>query len=142
MDYRRFDDKIIARIDRTEEVQEKLKEIALKENIKLASIYGIGATDDFTIGLYSVSKRDYKEKNFKGEFEILSIIGSISTLNGEYYPHLHISTSNEEGNVFGGHLKSAKISVTCELTINIIDGIVERQKDEYTGLNVYKFNWF
>ncbi|MGF0095154.1 PPC domain-containing DNA-binding protein [Peptoniphilus sp. SGI.035] len=140
MDYRRFDDKIIARIDRTEEVQEKLKEIALKENIKLASIYGIGATDDFTIGLYSVSKRDYKEKNFKGEFEILSIIGSISTLNGEYYPHLHISTSNEEGNVFGGHLKSAKISVTCELTINIIDGIVERQKDEYTGLNVYKFN--
>ena len=119
MDYKRFDDKIIARIDRTEEVHEKLKEIALKENIKLASVYGIGATDNFTIGLFSVSKKDYKEKNFKGEFEILSIIGSISTLNGEYYPHLHISTSDAEGKVFGGHMKSAKISVTCELTISI-----------------------
>ena len=57
MDYRRFGDKIIARIDRTEEVHEKLKEIALKENIKLASVYGLGATDDFTIGIFSVSKK-------------------------------------------------------------------------------------
>lgn len=140
MDYKRFDDKIIARIDRTEEVHEKLKEIALKENIKLASVYGLGATDDFTIGIFSVSKKDYKERNFKGEFEILSIIGSISTLDGEYYPHLHISASNGDGNVFGGHMKSARISVTCELTINIIDGVVERQKYPETGINIYKFD--
>lgn len=140
MDYKRFDDKIIARIDRAEEVHEKLKEIALKENIKLASVYGLGATDDFTIGIFSVSKKDYKERNFKGEFEILSIIGSISTLDGEYYPHLHISASNGDGNVFGGHMKSARISVTCELTINIIDGVVERQKDPETGINIYKFD--
>ncbi|WP_062551724.1 PPC domain-containing DNA-binding protein [Peptoniphilus phoceensis] len=140
MDYKRFDDKIVARIDRTEEVHEKLKEIALKENIKLASVYGLGATDDFTIGIFSVSKKDYKERNFKGEFEILSIIGSISTLDGEYYPHIHISASNGDGNVFGGHMKSAKISVTCELTINIIDGIVDRQKDPKTGINIYKFD--
>lgn len=140
MDYKRFGDKIVARIDRTEEVHEKLKEIALKENIKLASVYGLGATDDFTIGIFSVSKKDYKERNFKGEFEILSIIGSISTLDGEYYPHLHISASNGDGNVFGGHMKSAKISVTCELTINIIDGIVDRQKDPETGINIYKFD--
>ena len=140
MDYKRFDDKIIAKIDRTEEVHEKLKEISLKENIKLASVYGLGATDDFTIGIFSVSKKDYKERNFKGEFEILSIIGSTSTLDGEYYPHLHISASNGDGNVFGGHMKSAKISVTCELTINIIDGVVERQKDPETGINIYKFD--
>lgn len=140
MDYKRFDDKIIARIDRTEEVHEKLREIALKENIKLASIYGIGATDDFTIGLFSLTKRDYKEKNFKGEFEILSLIGSITTLDGEYYPHLHISASDTDGKVYGGHLKSAKISVTCELTINVIEGTVERQKDDYTGINIYKFD--
>lgn len=140
MDYKKFDDKIIARIDRTEEVHEKLKEIALKENIKLASVYGLGATDDFTIGLFSVANKDYKEKTFTGEFEILSIIGSISTLDGEYYPHLHISASDGEGKVFGGHMKSARISVTCELTINIIDGVVERQKDDYTGINIYKFD--
>ena len=62
MDYKRFGDKIIARIDRTEEVHEKLKDLALKENIKLASIYGIGATDDFTIGLFSLAKEITRKK--------------------------------------------------------------------------------
>ncbi|MBU5668437.1 DNA-binding protein [Peptoniphilus sp. MSJ-1] len=139
MDYRRFGNKIVARIDRGEEVQEKLKEIAEKENIKLASISGLGATDDFTIGVYKVNDKSYTEKNFKGIYEILSIIGSISTKDGEYYPHLHISAADDKGNGFGGHLIKSHISVTCELTIDVIDGVVEREINEETGLNVYKF---
>ena len=39
MDYRRFGNKIIARIDRGEEILEKVKEIALKENIKLKQTF-------------------------------------------------------------------------------------------------------
>ena len=38
MECRKFDNTIIARIDKGEEILEKVKEIALKENIKLASI--------------------------------------------------------------------------------------------------------
>lgn len=140
MDYRRFNNTIIARIDRGEEVHEKLKEIATKENIKLASIYGLGATNKFRIGSFKVSNKDYTEYDFEGDYEILSLIGSISTKDGEYYPHLHISCGDDKGKVFGGHLKKARISVTCELTINIIDGIVDRQLDEVTGINIYKFD--
>lgn len=139
MDYRRFNNTIIARIDRGEEVHEKLKEIADKENIKLATIYGLGATNKFRIGSFKVSNKDYTEHDFEGDFEILSLIGSISTKDGEYYPHLHISCGDDKGSVFGGHLKMAYISVTCELTINIVDGIVERKMDEETGINIYNF---
>ena len=49
MDYKKFDNKIIARFERGEEVHTALKEIALKEDIKLASISALGATDDFTM---------------------------------------------------------------------------------------------
>ena len=38
MEYRRFKDKIVARIDRNEEILEQIKNIALKENIILAII--------------------------------------------------------------------------------------------------------
>ena len=38
MDYKRFDNTIIARIDKGEEILEQIKEISLKENIKLASV--------------------------------------------------------------------------------------------------------
>ena len=34
MDYRRFGNKIIARIDKGEEILEKIKEISLKEDIR------------------------------------------------------------------------------------------------------------
>ena len=42
MEYRKFDNIIIARIDKGEEILEQLKAIAITENIKLASINALG----------------------------------------------------------------------------------------------------
>ena len=41
MEYRRFDNTIVARIDKGEEILDQVKEIALKEEIKLASIQAL-----------------------------------------------------------------------------------------------------
>ena len=57
MKYIRIEDTVIARIDRGEEILEKMKEIALAENIKLASVNALGAVDDFTVGVYDVEKK-------------------------------------------------------------------------------------
>ena len=139
MDYKRFKNKIVARFERGEEVHAALKEIALKEDIKLASISALGATDDFTIGVYKVDDKSYTELNFKGIFEILSINGTITTKDGEYYPHLHISVADDKGSGFGGHLIESNISVTCEMVIDIIDGRVDRKMDDEIGINLLDF---
>ena len=47
MDYRRFGDTIIARMDKGEEIVEQVRCIALKENIKLASVEALGALSEF-----------------------------------------------------------------------------------------------
>ena len=57
MEYRRFGNKIIARIDKGEEILTTIKEISLKENIKLASVQALGATDEFTVGVYKVDEK-------------------------------------------------------------------------------------
>lgn len=139
MEYKRIEEKIIARFDRGEEVHEALKKIALAEDIKLASISAIGATDDFTIGVYKVDDKSYSEKNFQGIFEILAINGTITTKDGKYYPLLHISVADDKGNGFGGHLIRANISVTCEMVIDIIDGRVERKMNDEIGINLFDF---
>ena len=56
MDYRRFGNTIVARMDRGEEILGELKEICLKEDVKLASVSALGAVDDFTVGVYKVDE--------------------------------------------------------------------------------------
>lgn len=140
MDYRKFDNKIVARIDRGEEILEKVKEIALKENIKLANINALGATNDITVGVFKTSEKKYYSNKFTGDMEIVSLTGTISTMNGEFYSHLHMSCGDVNGNVFGGHLNRAVVSATCEMVITIIDGKVDRYFDEEIGLNLFKFD--
>ena len=108
MDYRRFGDTIVARIDKDEEIMEKMKEIALKEEIKLAKIQALGAVKDFTVGVYKTDTKEYISNEFSGCYEITSLIGTIDTMNGEYYSHIHMSAGNEKGEVFGGHLNRSE----------------------------------
>ena len=140
MEYRKFDSTIIARIDKGEEILEKVKEIALKENIKLASISALGAVNDFTVGVFKTDEKKYYSNSFQGYFEITSLTGTINTMNDEFYTHIHMSAGNEKGEVFGGHLNRAVVSATCEMVITIIDGSVDRYFDEDIGLNLFKFN--
>ncbi|MDO4845268.1 MAG: DNA-binding protein [Oscillospiraceae bacterium] len=140
MDYRRFGDKLVVRMDRGEEILTELQRVAEKENVKLASVTALGATDDFTVGVYNVAEKQYHSHSFQGAFEIVSLTGTISTMNGEYYAHLHISAGDEKGAVFGGHLNRAVISATCEMVITVIDGQVDRFRDEEIGINLFRFS--
>lgn len=138
MDYRRFGDKIVARIDRGEEIHEQLEKIALREDVRLAEVSALGAVDDFTVGVYKVAEKQYFANSFQGPFEIVSLTGTISTKDGAYYAHLHMSAGNEKGEVFGGHLNRARVSATCEMVISVIDGTVERRFDPEIGLNLFE----
>ena len=139
MEYRRFGKTIVMRIDKGEEVLTQLKAMALKENVQLASVRALGATNDFTVGVFKVDEKKYYANHFTGDFEIVSLTGTISTMNGEYYAHLHMSAGDAQGRVFGGHLNEAIISATCEIVVEVIDGRAERAYDDDIGLNLFKF---
>lgn len=141
MDYRRYENHIVARIDKGEEILDKIREIAIKEGIAFATVTALGATNDFTVGVFKTEEKKYYSNEFKGNFEIVSLSGTINTMNGEFYTHIHMSAGNERGEVFGGHLNKAIVSATCEMIISIIDidGKVDRYFDEDIGLNLFRF---
>ena len=103
MEYRKFDNVIIARIDKGEEILEQLKAIAINENIKLASINALGAINDFTIGVYKTDEKKYYSNSFKGYYEITSLTGTINTMDGEYYAHLHLSADRKSTRLNSSH---------------------------------------
>ena len=139
MEYARFENIIVARIDRGEEVLEELRKIALKENIRLAQISALGAVGDFTVGVFYTAEKEYHANRFTGDWEIVSLVGNITQQKGEYYAHLHMSAGGVDGSVVGGHLNRAVISATCEMFITILDGVVERSFSDEIGLNLLKF---
>ena len=71
MEYRRFDKTIIVRLDKGEEILEQVKELALKERIKLASVQALGAVDRFTVGVFKTDDKKYLANDFSGSFEIV-----------------------------------------------------------------------
>lgn len=139
MDYKRFDNAIVLRVDRGEEILEQLKAVCLKENVKLASVSGIGAINDLTSGVWDVERKEYFSNRFTGVYEVANLVGTITTMNGEYYAHIHISAGDAQGHVVGGHLNRAVVSATSEIVLHLIDGTVEREFDPGVGLNLLKF---
>ena len=141
MDYRRFDDTVVIRIDRGEEVMEQLMQICEKEGILLGSISGLGAACYVEMGLYDVEKQAFTGTVLEQPLEVTSLIGSVSEMDQKPYLHVHIGAADVTGKAYGGHLKKCVIAATAEIFIHVADGHVGRRKDWFseTGLNLYHF---
>lgn len=139
MEYKRFDDKYVVRLDKGEEIVETLKNFCEEKDIKLGWINGLGAVNKATIGLFETNEKEYHSVELAGDHEITSLIGNISTMDGEVYLHLHANLADDSYNTKGGHLNSAVISATGEFTIGVIEGSVGRKFSEEIGLNLYDF---
>ncbi len=140
MEYRRFSDKIVLRIDRGEDIVAKLKELCELENISLGSVSGIGAVMETEIGIFNVDTKEYFSKTVEGLYEVSNLTGNISKMNGEIYLHLHITIGDVKKNeVYAGHLNRAVVGATAEIIVSVIDGEIDRQKDDSIGLNLFKF---
>lgn len=70
-------------------------------------------------------------KTWEGTFEIVSLVGTVEV----GHSHLHLSISDVEGQVIGGHLKKDTIiGITAEIVIGELENIAfSREFDEETG---------
>lgn len=104
------------RLQRGDDLLEKIEEIAVKNNIKCGVVLSsVGCVSKATV-------RDASGVNFQTiveDMEIISVDGTVSKERA----HLHISFSKEDLSVIGGHLvKGCIINTTCELIIAEVDG--------------------
>lgn len=139
MDYRKTERGYLLRIDRGEELIATLTAFLAKMEIRCGAFTGIGAVDDPELGLFTMKTREYLRRRFAGEYEIASITGNVTTLEGVPFPHVHGVFTDVSCTAIGGHLFEAEVAVTCELDIVVHEGEVKREPDEVTGLNLMFF---
>ncbi len=140
MEYKKMDDAhYVIRIDKDEEVLQKLTALCEIEDIKCASVVGLGAAKKVQIGLFDTRDKKYNSIEIEEPMEITSLVGNVSRKDGEVYLHLHINVCDKSMNVKGGHLNYCIIGATCELVLTKLDGEVNRKFDEKIGLNLFQF---
>lgn len=139
MEYRRFDNTYILRMDPGEEILSTVKTFAEREGVKLASVQAIGAVGEFTVGAFDTAEKKYYSNEFRGAYEITSLMGNINTMDGAFYCHLHMNAADKTGRAVGGHLNRAVVSATCEMVVTQIPGTVDRAFSDKIGLNIFKF---
>ena len=140
MDYRKFEQGYVLRLDPGEEIVGSLTRLVEQESIQLASVSALGAANDVTIGIFNTVEKKYYSQRYHGDYEISALVGNVTRKEGEPYLHLHITIGNPvTGQVHAGHLSSATISATLELFLQVWDGQVGRKFSDTVGLNLLEF---
>ena len=110
----------------------------MEEGVWTAQVTAIGAISHFTVSLFKTASKKYVSTDYSGNYEIVSLLGNVTSMSNRFYAHLHMSAVGKEG-IVGGHLVSAVVSSTVEMIIDVIDGKVERKRNPVVGLNTLKF---
>ena len=140
MEYRKFDQGYVLRLDPGEEIVSCLTKLVEQEAIQLGSVSALGAAGDVTIGIFDTQRKQYASRRYQGQYEISALVGNVTRQEGKPYLHLHITIGNPvTGEVHAGHLSSAVISATLELFLQVWEGQVGRKFSDTVGLNLLEF---
>ena len=138
MKFKRFNDVYMVRIDLGEEIMEALGSLCRIENIRLAQVNAIGATDQAVIGVYDLKDQAYREEKLTGFMEITSLTGNITFVNDKPYIHLHATVADQQHTIHGGHVINMRVGATCEMFVRVLDGSVGRVRNEELGINLWE----
>jgi len=122
------------RIKPNQDLRTSIKNYVREHKIKAGAILTcIGSLKHATIRMANASalSKSNQVKEYTQKFEIVSLVGTLS----DEKCHLHISLSDKNGKVIGGHLKNGcTIYTTAEIVIGAFDDLIfTREPDKTTG---------
>ena len=140
MKYKIINGKILLSLQKGDEIFTSINAVIKKENLKFCWLSGIGAFENILLGSYSIEKKGYIKKKFKGEYELTSLVGNVTIKDGKPFIHIHINMSDVECKAYGGHLFSAYITATCEIIILLSEHYLNRRESSDIGLYLWDVN--
>jgi uncharacterized protein len=123
---------IAVRLKPNQDLKVELEKIVKERGITSGFIGTcVGSLHAVTLRMAGAKPEKQDVRTLEGHFEIVSLVGTISMNR----THLHMSVSDEEGNVIGGHLKEGSvITTTAEVVIGYDENVTfESAMDKDTG---------
>lgn len=129
----------IVSINDKAELTGALQDFVEKSNIRTGEVRGIGALNYVKLKFFDPKTKNYDEKEFNEQFELVSAIGNISIVEGKPLIHLHGTMGREDYSALAGHIEKALIRGAGEFYITPMPVEVGKKKNEDIGLNIYDF---
>ncbi len=142
MKFVQIDTGYILRLEIGESVLDAITEFLTRKGIKGGFISGIGAVKDVELGYFDLSEKKYLKNRYQGDFEVISLLGNISLVEGNPFVHAHILIADRDNKTYGGHLVHARVAVTLEVHIQQVSQSIERLPEPRTGLNLLNLHEF
>ena len=124
-------------LSKGDNINKTFESFAEVKGVGCAWLNGIGALENPEIGYYSLEDKSYYRKTFKGEYELTSLIGNITLKEGKPFSHTHITFSDTEFRVFGGHLFNANITAAGEFIMQFGSDEINREMNAEIGLPLW-----
>ena len=143
MDYRRMNDTFYIRIDKGEEIIEKILEVCEEEGIKSAFFSGIGGCSRAELQTFIPESGSFETEIIEGMLELINVTGNIVFDDGKLFHHTHAVFSYKDGSehkMAAGHIKSITVLYTAEIELRpVIGGMIGRKHDPETGTGFWSF---
>ena len=137
MKFRMDKSKAYMTLAKGDNINKTFESFAEVKGVGCAWLNGIGALENPEIGYYSLEDKSYYRKTFKGEYELTSLIGNITLKEGKPFSHTHITFSDTEFRVFGGHLFNANITAAGEFIMQFGSDEINREMNAEIGLPLW-----
>ena len=134
MQFRRFGDRLVVRLESGERVAETLLRLLRSEDIGYAVVSGLGAVSQVRLSYWNAQSRQYEAHELEEQMEVVSLTGNVTLREGEPFLHLHVGLGRQDLSVLGGHFNDAVAHPTLEIWLQPENEPVPRVADETSGL--------
>lgn len=121
----------IFRLRPGQEIRSELQKFARENNIKAGFVITCAAGfSSITVRLAGATPGNEEERTWDEDVELVSLVGTVE----EDDCHFHVSFSDKDGNVHGGHLRRGIVFITAEVVIGEDESrVFSREMDDETG---------
>lgn len=138
MKFRKVDDRYFVYIEKEESVLKTLTDFCSARKINNGQVFGIGAIKDVELGAFDPETKQYTRKVFTGCYELISFQGNIMLLDDKPFIHAHVTISDHNFKIKGGHLFAAIVAAVGEFIVLPLAGDARREPDPEIGLATWK----
>ncbi len=127
-------ERYMIRLDNGEEAITSLIKFCQEHQITAGFFSMIGASRDVVLAYYNIPEKKYEDHQYQKDMEIVGVQGNVGVVEERTIIHAHGSFSDQQLNVWAGHVKRLVVSATAEVALTVLKGTINRKLDEASGL--------